>query len=121
VLATLNSPPGRAAAGQHADALAAKLEGFAGVAAVTPPKLDQARTAALIDVIPSSAPSAPPTAALVTSLRDQAGTIRHATGAAIADVHLAERSARPAGQRGRGWPDVPHLRLRQHTRPARCQ
>ena len=84
VLASLNSPAGPAAAGQQADALAAKLEGFAGVAAVTPPKLDQARTAALIDVIPSSAPSAPPIAALVTSLRDQAGTIRHATGAAIA-------------------------------------
>jgi putative drug exporter of the RND superfamily len=57
---------------------------LAGVAAVTPPKLDQARTAALIDIIPSSAPSAPPTADLVTSLRDQAGAIRNATGAAIA-------------------------------------
>src|SRR5262249_9683623 len=50
----------------------------------TPPQLDRAHTAALIDVIPAGAPSARATAALVTSLRDQADTIRRVTGAAVA-------------------------------------
>jgi RND superfamily putative drug exporter len=84
VLATLKPAPGPAAAGQQADAVAAKLKGFSGVAAVTPAKLDQAHTVALIEVIPAGAPSATATATLVTSLRDQAGTIRHATGAEVA-------------------------------------
>src|SRR5215831_4204029 len=72
-----------AAASPQADAAAAKLKGFADVAAVTPPQLDQARTTALIDVVPASAPSAAATATLVTSIRDQAAAISHATGAGL--------------------------------------
>jgi putative drug exporter of the RND superfamily len=84
VLANLNPGSDPAAAGQQADAVAAKLKGFGDVATVTPPQLDQARTAALIDVVPASAPSAAATAALVTSIRGQAGAISHATGARVA-------------------------------------
>jgi putative drug exporter of the RND superfamily len=83
VLANLN-PANPAGAGQQADAVAAKLKGFADVAAVTPPQLDQAHTAALIDVVPASAPAAAATATLVTSIRDQAGAISRATGANVA-------------------------------------
>src|SRR5262249_46306688 len=57
---------------------------FPGVAAVTQPTLGQAHTAALIEVIPAGSPSAPATATLVTSLRGQAASIRHATGAEVA-------------------------------------
>ena len=86
LLVLANLAPGKdpGAAGQQADAVAAKLKGFPGVAAVTPPRLDQAHTAALIDVVPASAPSAAATATLVTSIRDQAETISHATGATVA-------------------------------------
>src|SRR5215471_9075401 len=84
VLANLDPAADPAAAGQQADAVAAKLKGFAGVAAVTPPQLDQAHTAALIDVVPASAPSAATTATLVTSIRDQTTAISHATGASVA-------------------------------------
>ena len=82
VLANLTPGTGPAAAAQQADAVAEKLKGFANVAAVTPPQLDQAHTAALIDVVPASAPSA--AATLVTSIRDQATAISHATGANVA-------------------------------------
>ncbi|HWN00727.1 MAG TPA: MMPL family transporter [Streptosporangiaceae bacterium] len=84
VLANLTLGADPAAAEQQADAVAAKLKGFPDVAAVTPPQLDQAHTAALIDVVPASAPSAAATATLVTSIRDQAATISHATGASVA-------------------------------------
>jgi RND superfamily putative drug exporter len=84
VLANLNPAAGPAAAEQQADAVAAKLKGFPDVAAVTPPQLDQAHTAALIEVVPASAPSAAATATLVTSIRDQAGAISRATGASVA-------------------------------------
>jgi RND superfamily putative drug exporter len=84
VLANLSPAANPADAGQQADAVAAKLKGFPGVVAVTPPQLDQAHTAALIDVVPASAPSAATTATLVTSIRDQAGGISHATGASVA-------------------------------------
>jgi len=80
VLANVNP----ATAGQQADAVATKLKGFPGVAAVTPPQLDQAHTAALIDVVPASAPSAAATSTLVTSIRNQATAISHATGASVA-------------------------------------
>jgi RND superfamily putative drug exporter len=83
VLATLNPTADPASAGQQADEVAAKLKGFPGVAAVTPPQLDQAHTAALIDVVPASAPSAAATATLVTSIRDQAPAISHATGTGV--------------------------------------
>jgi RND superfamily putative drug exporter len=84
VLANLTPGADPAAAAQQADAVAAKLKGFPGVAAVTPPQLDQAHTAALIDVVPASAPSAAPTATLVTSIRGQADAISHPTGADVA-------------------------------------
>jgi RND superfamily putative drug exporter len=84
VLATLNPGPAPAPAEQQANAVAEKLKSFADVAAVTPPQLDQAHTAALIDVVPASAPSAAATATLVTSIRDQAAAIGHATGASLA-------------------------------------
>jgi RND superfamily putative drug exporter len=48
------------------------------------PQLDPAGTAALIDVVPASAPSAAATATLVTSIRDQAGAISRTTGANVA-------------------------------------
>lgn len=83
VLAQLNQAPGPAAARQ-AGAVAAKLKGFAGVAAVTPPSLDQAQTGALIEVVPAAAPSAPVTSALVTAIRGQAAAIARATGARLA-------------------------------------
>jgi RND superfamily putative drug exporter len=79
VLATVTPAADPAAAAQRADAVAAKLKGFPGVAAVTPPQLDQAHTAALIDVVPASAPSA-----ATTAIRGQAGAISHATGASLA-------------------------------------
>jgi RND superfamily putative drug exporter len=84
VLASLTPAPDPAAARQQADAVASSLTGFAGVAAVTPPQLDKAHTAALIDVFPAGAPSAPTTAALVTSIRGRAGAISRATGANVA-------------------------------------
>jgi len=84
VLASLSPTGNPATAEQQADAVAARLKGFADVAAVTPPQLDKAHTAALIDVVPASAPSAADTATLVTSIRGQADAISHATGASVA-------------------------------------
>ena len=84
VLASLTPRADPAAAARQADAVAAKLKGFADVAAVTAPKLDQAHTAALIDVVPASAPSAATTVILVTAIRGQATAISHATGATVA-------------------------------------
>jgi RND superfamily putative drug exporter len=84
VLTTLTPGADPATTAHQAGAVAAKLKGFPNVAAITPPQLDQAHTAALIDVVPASAPSAATTATLVTSIRDQAATISHATGATIA-------------------------------------
>jgi putative drug exporter of the RND superfamily len=84
VLANLTPGADPATAARQADAVAGKLKGFPGVAAVTPPQLDRANTAALIDVVPASAPSAAATATLVTSVRGQAGAISHATGASVA-------------------------------------
>jgi putative drug exporter of the RND superfamily len=83
VLANLKSASGPAAAQQEAEAVAAKLKGFPGVSAVTPPQLDKAGTAALIDVVPDSAPSDRATSALVTSIRGQSAVIAGATGANV--------------------------------------
>lgn len=84
VLANLKPSSSPTGAQQEADAVAAKLKSLPGVAAVTPPQLDQAHTAALIDVVPTTAPSDPATANLVTSIRGQAVAIGNATGANIA-------------------------------------
>src|SRR5262249_55932188 len=64
-------------------ACAANLKGSPGAAAAPPPQLDRPPPAALIDVVPASAPSAAATATLVTSIRDQAAAISHATGAGL--------------------------------------
>jgi len=84
VLADLGHPASQAAATRSADAVAKELKGFAGVTAVSAPQLDGAGTAALIQVVPTTAPSASATASLVTDIRDQAGAIEHATGASVA-------------------------------------
>src|SRR6201999_2574083 len=52
VLTSLSPAASPTAAEQQADAVAARLKSFPDVAAVTPPQLDNARTAALIDVVP---------------------------------------------------------------------
>jgi RND superfamily putative drug exporter len=83
VLANIRPSTSPAVARQEADAVAAKLKKFPGVTAVTPPQLDKAHTAALIDVVPASAPSDPATAALVTAMRGKADAITRATGADI--------------------------------------
>jgi len=50
--------------------LRAHLVGTAGVAAVSPPRFDAARTTALITVVPTTGPQEPATADLVRTLRD---------------------------------------------------
>jgi putative drug exporter of the RND superfamily len=84
VLADLGHPASQAAATHTADAVASELKGLRGVAAVAAPHLDPAGTAALIQVVPTTAPSASATADLVTDIRGQAGAIEHATGASVA-------------------------------------
>ena len=89
VLADLGHPATAAAATRSADAVAKELTGFPGVSAVAAPKLDSAGTegadtAALIQVVPATAPSASATASLVTDIRGQADAIERATGASVA-------------------------------------
>ena len=70
-------PPGGGAQ-RAADATAAELERFDGVAAVSPAQLNPAGDLALIQVTPDSAPSAAATEDLVNGIRDQAGQIEAA-------------------------------------------
>jgi RND superfamily putative drug exporter len=84
VLADLGHPATPAAAAHTADGVAARLQAFPGVTAVSAPQLDRAGTAALIQVVPATAPSASATAGLVTDIRGQAGAIERATGASVA-------------------------------------
>ncbi|HEY1823513.1 MAG TPA: MMPL family transporter, partial [Trebonia sp.] len=84
VLADLGHPATSAAATHTADDVAARLKDFPGVTAVSAPQLDGAGTAALIQVVPATAPSASATASLVTDIRGQAGAISRATGANVA-------------------------------------
>jgi RND superfamily putative drug exporter len=84
VLADLGHPATPAAAAHTADGVAARLQAFPGVTAVSAPQLDRAGTAALIQVVPATAPSASATAGLVTGIRGQAGAIERATGASVA-------------------------------------
>ncbi len=84
VLANLGHPSSAAAATRSAGAVAAELKSFPGVAAVAAPKLDAAGNAAMIQVVPTTAPSASATASLVTGIRGQAGAIERATGASVA-------------------------------------
>ena len=83
VLAHLSNEPGGAAGMQQADAVAARLQSLGDIAEVAPPQVDQAGTAALIEVIPASAPSAGATATLVKTMRQRAGTISRGTGVSI--------------------------------------
>jgi putative drug exporter of the RND superfamily len=98
VLADLGHPASHAAAERSADLVASRLKNFSGVAAVTAPQLDTKGSAALIEVVPATAPSATATANLVTSIRDQAGPVEQGTGAVIAvtgttaiDVDVSDR------------------------------
>jgi RND superfamily putative drug exporter len=84
VLADLGHPATPAAATHTADGVAARLRSFPGVTAVSAPQLDSAGTAALIQVVPATAPSASATSGLVTGIRGQAGAIERATGASVA-------------------------------------
>ena len=84
VLADLGHPATPAAAAHTADGVAARLQAFPGVTAVSAPQLDRAGTAALIQVVPATAPSASATAGLVTDIRGQADAIERATGASVA-------------------------------------
>jgi RND superfamily putative drug exporter len=84
VLADLGHPATPAAAAHTADAVAARLKAFPGVTAVSVPQLDAVGTAALIQVVPATAPSASATAGLVADIRGQAGAVNRATGASVA-------------------------------------
>jgi RND superfamily putative drug exporter len=84
ILANPGRPASHTAAKRSADAVAARLKGFSGVKAVTAPQLDAQGTAALIQVVPTTAPSASATANLVTSIRNQASAIERGTGDSIA-------------------------------------
>jgi putative drug exporter of the RND superfamily len=77
---TSHSPqPARAA-----DQIAHRLGALPDVVAVTPPQLNPSGRAALIELIPKSAPSAQATKDLVTTIRGQSVAIQQATGANIA-------------------------------------
>ena len=67
-----------------ADRIAARLDTLPDVVAVTKPVVNAHGTAALIELIPKSSPSAQATKDLVTTIRDDAASIQSATGASIA-------------------------------------
>jgi RND superfamily putative drug exporter len=76
---TSQSPDPAAAAGR----VAADLRRLPGVAAVTPAQLAQNGRAALIELIPRSAPSAQSTKDLVTTIRAESASLKASTGAGI--------------------------------------
>ena len=67
-----------------ADRIAQSLETLPDVVAVTKPELSTNGQAALIELIPKSAPSAQATKNLVTTIRNNAASLQSATGASIA-------------------------------------
>jgi RND superfamily putative drug exporter len=71
--------------------LEARLGNAAGVAAVSPPRLDSAGEVALISVVPSTGPQQPATEDLVHTLRDQ--VIPAATKGTGAQVHVGGATA----------------------------
>lgn len=71
--------------------LQAELGTTAGVAAVSPPRLDPAGDAALITVVPTTGPQETATEKLVTTLRDD--VIPATTGGTGADVHVGGATA----------------------------
>lgn len=80
VAAEVPTGPG---AQQAADAVADALARFDGVAEVSPAMLNPAGDLALIQVVPTTGPTDPATAELVTAVRDRAGTLATDTGATI--------------------------------------
>ncbi|MFC1442426.1 MMPL family transporter [Streptacidiphilus sp. N1-10] len=81
VLADTSHSSAPAAAAQQ---IAGSLKALPDVAAVTAPRLSADGKAALIQLVPKSAPSDQATKDLVTGIRDQAGALEHGTGATIA-------------------------------------
>jgi RND superfamily putative drug exporter len=67
-----------------ADAIAKSLSSLPDVVAVTRPVISQTGSAALIELIPKSAPSAQATKDLVTTIRNDASSLQAASGASIA-------------------------------------
>ena len=67
-----------------ADRIAQSLETLPDVVAVTKPELSTNGQAALIELIPKSAPSAQATKDLVTTIRNNSASLQSATGASIA-------------------------------------
>lgn len=80
ILADTSQSPDPAAAGAR---IAADLRTLPDVAAVTPPQPAQSGRAALIELIPRSAPSAQSTKDLVTTIRGDAASLKASTGAEI--------------------------------------
>jgi RND superfamily putative drug exporter len=64
--------------------IAGELRTLPDTVAVTPPQLNARGTAALIELIPKSAPSAQATKDLVTAIRGRSAALRNSTGASIA-------------------------------------
>ncbi|MBR7834226.1 MMPL family transporter [Actinospica durhamensis] len=81
ILADTSRSARPAAAAQQ---IARQLAALPDVAAVTAPQSSAGATAALIELIPKSAPSAQATKDLVTTIRGEAASWRQATGASIA-------------------------------------
>jgi len=77
---TSHSPQPAAAAQQIAD----RLSTLPDVVAVTPPQVNAGGRAALIELVPKSAPSAQATKDLVTTIRGESAALQRATGASIA-------------------------------------
>ncbi len=73
-----------AGATTSADAVAKSLSALPDVVAVTRPVISQTGSAALIELIPRSSPSAQATKDLVTTIRNDSVSLRSATGASIA-------------------------------------
>ena len=77
VVTTAGAPDPKAAAATVAD----HIRDTPGVAAVSPPRFDQAGDVAVISAVPATAPDAARTATLVQDIRDQRTAITAATGA----------------------------------------
>ncbi|MFG2886735.1 MMPL family transporter [Streptomyces sp. NPDC048297] len=71
------------APGQAAATIAKDLKDLPGVAAVTPPALNQAGTYGIVQVVPKGAPDSKSTEGLVTAIRDKEPGIANETGATV--------------------------------------
>ncbi|UFN45176.1 MMPL family transporter [Nocardioides okcheonensis] len=89
------------AIGRTAKDLAAAISEFDGVAAVSPPLLDESREAALVQVVPATGPSDEATATLVDDIRTLARTAHSAdpgvdvavTGTTAVNIDITEKLA----------------------------